>query len=598
MSKTFANLNKKKNDYKGIDSLVNVKAKEVMANIMKGKVTKEDFLALKILKEMPQIIKDQPYVIFALNYDCNSLVGLVTDLCTNVATALPTEFFNEDGSLNFKKFSSAFKVANKNGKVDHYESIFVEDINVIEFELNMCKQLKVKSKYVSNKEMKEFKRRLSNLNPETLTVVDIIKIQKDLWVLFRAWQESSIDCTKDKDKKYAVDFSEIIGAIKIRKISFSSISINEYQIKYAKYNDSENIPQLEISFNDADEENDEFIETVLTNAQHDIRCAIEPTLRKIAGIAVEANNSPYEDYVYYVKEHAELALTIQRVFSLILDLRKEKGLRLTKEDYMMLRAVIVKDAEDLGIENKMDYVRVAFGVAGVNLYVNKDNEIVVSEFSSKEFSRRVFMVEKLFGNMAVLEKALLFDARELVHEDESLKMEIEVLHVFDDVENGLYNFVNGAAYDANGNILFDSTSEFSGKVSVEDSGVYFLYNPCTEIEDIPEIDSIFVEARKLIADEDKSERGKELYDLLSSNDSYTVENCMLILSDEEGSFEVAELEDIYDIDTTREINKFYGTVGYVLNGEKPIPRKNNFLILSYNREAMAEYITRVTAFAK
>ena len=528
MSKTFKNMKKTfrqmQNSCKEqqissgdsrLDSLEKVKRQQAMKALAEGTITREDFLELKCLEQFPEELKEIAYKVFALNYDCESLVGLVTDTCTNTCTAKAESFFNENGTLNKDKFREAFPYVALNGTLEHYESVFVVDINVIEFDLAICKEYKVKCKYVSDIEMEEFARRVNNLNLDTITVADIVAIQKDLWVLFRAWQESSIDYTKDKSKKFVVAMKDVLGGITIRKISFDSISINEYEVKFAKYNNME-IPQIVIDFNEADEENDMFFETIMTDAQHDIRCAIEPVLRRIAGMAVSANNSIFEDYIINVKENAELGLTIQRIFKMILNIRKDTGIKLTKEDYALLRCIIVKDAEDLGITDRMEYVRVALGVAGCNLYVNKNDEIVVSAFDVKRFSRNIFLVEKLFGNMLVLEKALLFDSKDLIHEDKYIMMEVEPRHIYEDVENGKYTFTDGCAYDA-GNILFDTTSELSGEVIVSDEGVFFLYDPTTELDNIPEITSIFIEKKQLLADEDDTNAGQELYSLLKDN---------------------------------------------------------------------------------
>ena len=54
---------------------------------------------------------------------------------------------------------------------------------------------------------------MMEIDPDKITYEDIVKIQADLYHLFRAFQESSIDVTKDKDKDYVTKYDEIVGYV-------------------------------------------------------------------------------------------------------------------------------------------------------------------------------------------------------------------------------------------------------------------------------------------------------------------------------------------------------------------------------------------------
>ena len=209
-----------------------------------------------------------PYAVMALNYDCNSKVGPWTNLAMAICTSLPEEFFNEDGTANKDRLMKAFKVMSLNGTVEHYDSVFKARINVVDFFLKEYGVYKVKVHYVSNKEIRLFKERLENLNLNTITVEDVKAIQSDLWFLFRAWQESSIDMTKDKAKQFEIAMDEILGRIDVRtNVKFTDIIVNNYAIEAAKYNDEKEIPDFLIDFGKYDDENEDnsdvdYIETI------------------------------------------------------------------------------------------------------------------------------------------------------------------------------------------------------------------------------------------------------------------------------------------------------------------------------------------------
>lgn len=605
MSKLFKN-NMRRTNKVTINSFVEtakgVQMDVAMLELKNNNITKENFLKLKEVV-LPETVL--PYAVMALNYDCNSKVGSWTNLAMAICTALPTEFFHEDGTPNKERLTRAFKTMTLNGTVEHYESIFMAQVNIAEFFLKEYGMYKVVAYYVSNKEVKLFKERLQNLNLNTLTVEDVKAIQADLWFLFRAWQESSIDMTKDKSKQFILGMEEILGRIDVRtNVKFEDIMVNDYMIVKSKYADEETErPAYTIDFGVYDDENGEndgidFIETTISSFQHKLRCRLEEEMQEIANAYMITNNSRYAVYNKFAAANADLALTIQNCMHIIKDASYNKMNKLDNSDFMIMRAVIYQEAQDLGIEDEM-VVKVALGVAGGYAGINRAGQAYVSKFDEKAFSRNIKHVEKLFGNLLVLERGELYGS-ELVSGN-CIRVEVEAVNVYEDVENGVYKLEAGEALDKDGNVLFDINNNNTGEVEVTDEGVYYLYNVYTELDNMPEIDVVISD--KLLAEETIEERGTEAFEMLTANSSYTLVGNELQMEDEEGLFTVMTVEDAYALPedeepVTVEINKWYGNAGIAVIGEEVRKRFNKFMILSYDPVAMKNYLQEIKHFCK
>ena len=599
---------------KEIMSTNNVVSDHRWKELEEGKISKDSFLKMKELV-LPYQIKRNPIILFALNYDCDSKVGQWTNMAMAICTALPEEFFEEVNGqlkLNKKRFKKAFKVANNYGKAKHYKRVFKEGLNIHSFTLKDNESYKVYVYYVSNREVNEFADRLANLNLSTLTVEDVKNIQADLWFFFRAWQESSIDMTKDKSKQFSKKMDEILGKIQVRTgAKFQDITTNVWNIKGQKYDPEIVEPDnIEISLGKYDEENDgeevDFFETTLSRVQESIIEAVLPQLQHFADRFVNADISIYERYNDYAVQYPELALIITDVFRVVKDHNniskeeKQNGKRLTSRDYAILRAVVYNAAQELGIDAELA-VKIGFGAAGsdgIYVYTTKDGdeEIVVKEFNPAVMSKQLFCVEKIFGNIAIAEKAELLESDMVLNG--LLKQEIEPRHIFCDVEDGIYTLEEGIAYSDDDTMLFDTNCDYTGEVSVEDSGVYYLYDPLMEIDNCPDVFPIFSVKHALTDEEDEYEdRGVFTEQMLSSDNADSIE----IFESEDEVLAAVNGETVFSVDTTvnpgvYEINKWYGVAGVKFSNERPIKRSNQFLVLTYNREDMEEYVNSITQY--
>lgn len=610
MAKSFRNMNTKiseaKQTIKTASEIIEAGRQGFLEQgLLDGSITKENFLSIKEQILLPINVTNNPLLVLALNYDCNSKVGSWTNKAMNICTALPSEFLNEDGVGANDKFRKAFPSATKTGKKKHYTRIFKDELNVHTFTIFTGEKYEVTTYYVSDKEIQAFAEEIASLDLNTLTVLDIKNIQADLWFLFRAWQESAIDMTKDKDKQFGIAMDEVLGYIEVRTaVKFQDIKINHYDIKKAKYDKTvkaDKIPSLWIDFAQYDEINKDFVETTLSGAQDKIRNKAEETLQVNADAYVNhANVSELAQFVSFAKEYPELAMTIMDLFRIIKDYNntskdeKKDGKKLTNRDYALLRAIAYNDARELGVDPSL-VCAVGIGAAvSDGVYVDKrTGDIVVKEFDEKKASSQLYCVERLFGNIMVLEKGIMYGSDNAVDEL-YIKQEVDPKHVFTDVPNGRYNVANSDVTDADGNLIFDLIKRgLTGEVAVEDDGVFYLYNPLTEIYNAPAINALFI--NKTIED-GRCEDDKAVYfeSVLKGQKTYTLEGNVVSIADEK----VAFVDDDYASDNAEieDITNWYGISGIRWDGEKPIQRSNKFLLLSYDTAEVEAYINSITEY--
>lgn len=619
MAKTFGKLNKSNKMNNVVNNgMVITKGQETFRaeELLNGTITKESFLKMGKL-ELPAAIKANPLMVLALSYDQDSKVGIWTNKAMNICTALPSEFLNEDGKGANKQFNRAFINAGKgNGSNKHYERIFNEELNISIFNLIADPSFEVEAYYVSNKEINMFDKALRNLDLAELNLIDVMNIQADLWFLFRAWQESSIDMVKDKAKQFAKGMDEILGALQVRTgVSFTDILTNEYTLKSAKYDKeikSEDRPVINIDFAEYDDEDENgiFCETTLSEMQHEIRCTAEEELQAIANGFMNSDITKYEVFNRAAQDYPELAMLVMDLFRVIKDYnntnRKEKqaGKKLTSKDYALLRAILYNDAKELDIDIT-EVAQVVLGVAGsagVYSYVNKDGEevIVVKEFDDKTMSKQLYAAEYLLNNIVVLEKGILYNSP-MIYDEQYIMTEVEPHHIFEDVENGTYNFVDGKAYDGE-TLLFDTNTDYTGEVVVNDNGVFYLYDPLCEVENIPAINAVFTDE---MIEEDEVPEDQEgvaleaiLKQLIVDKGSYSIEGDVIFVN----GLDVASVDAGYAVDSEEvaeiELTKFYGIGGdcFREGKEEPSYRNNKFLLLSYNETEVEDYINSITQY--
>ena len=609
--------------YDLLKSVKGTKAGFIENGIKNFSITKEDLVEQKGLV-LPTNVRTQLVKLLALGYNSNSKVGEITNDLTAVCTARPEEFFDENGLLDKDLFCKAFKTADRyNGTINQYKSIFVEDENVFSFVLHYDNRYKVVAHYVSNEEINEFAKRISKLDLNKITPDDIIKIQSDLWYLFRAWQESSIDVVKDKSKAFKKAFDSIIGKIAVRtRMKFRDILTNEFAIKAAKYSDAE-IPRFAIDFgvydDDCNQYGVKYVETKLSDFQDSIRNTLQDKIDDIVDVYLDTNMSVYKKYTKYAHKYPELALTVANVLKLVRDYNnttkeeKREGKKLNTKDFAILRAVIFNDADSLDIDRD-DVVKVAIGTACVDVYVDRGGNIVIKDFNDKKASDNMDYIEKIFGNMMLIEDAEIFDVEDMVY-DHMIKTEVEPFHIFENVEPGIYTMINGDVFSDEGELLFDTLEDYNGDVEVTEEGtVVYYYDPVDEVSELPDID--FILSNQMLDAEGKIDLDGETRGIALDGKLDTIEGKinMTIDAAEDNGLEygiaVIDNNSYFEVDSTVKpgeysFNKFYGIGGAKMvrsideDGDeiiKQIKRNNMFLFLEYDEAEMKNYIQKVTMF--
>ena len=617
MAKTYGKLNKSNKMNNAVNNNVVIgKGQQTFRaeELLNGTITKESFLKLGKI-ELPATIKANPLMVIALSYDQDSKVGLWTNRAMNICTALPSEFIDGEKGANHQ-FTNAFINAGKgNGSNKHYTRIFDTALNISVFGLVYDPAFEVEAYYVSNKEINMFDKQLRNLDLEELNIIDVMNIQADLWFLFRAWQESSIDMTKDKAKQFAKGMDEILGELKVRTgVSFTDILTNEYTLKSAKYNKeikTHELPTINIDFAEYDDEDEDgyFCETTLSEMQHQIRLTAEEELQVIADGFMNSDITKYEVYNRAAQDQPELAMLVMDLFRVIKDYNnvsreeKQAGKKLTSKDYALLRAILYSDAKELDIDIT-EVAQVVLGVAGsagVYSYVNKDGEevIVVKEFDAKTMSKQLYAAELLLNNIVVLEKGILYNSP-MVYEEQFILTEVEPHHIFADVENGTYKMVNGNAYGEDDELLFDTNTDYNGEVIVNDNGVFYLYDPLCEVEDIPYINAVFT--NEIIEDDETPEHQvgvaleAALKALVAEQGVYSIEGDVIFVN----GLDVAAVDAGYAVDSEEvvetQLTKFYGVGGNRFNGETELRRNHKFLLLNYDEAEVEDYVNNITQY--
>ena len=144
-------------------------------------------------------------------------VGKITNVMSTICSITKESWTNEDGSINKDLFYNAFACADKKnpGHKDHWDTIFKEGTPSVTKGVSLSHYVEMAYDiyYISNVEITAFKNQMMEIDPDKITYEDIVKIQADLYHLFRAFQESSIDVTKDKDKDYVTKYDEIVGYV-------------------------------------------------------------------------------------------------------------------------------------------------------------------------------------------------------------------------------------------------------------------------------------------------------------------------------------------------------------------------------------------------
>ena len=210
----------KKATYKTAETR-NVEKLSIIANKIRNRkrVSKDKALKLASMKLNDMLGKGRDKTSFmsmAFSEE-EQQVGKLTAQMSIICSLTKEAWCKEDGSIDTELFYSAFKCCDKKnpGVNESWEPVFKEDGISLTKDLRLSNfvEMAYDVYYISNIEILRFKDQLEGLDPTKITYEDIIAIQNDLYHLFRAFQESSIDVVKDKKKAYKVKWDDIVGTV-------------------------------------------------------------------------------------------------------------------------------------------------------------------------------------------------------------------------------------------------------------------------------------------------------------------------------------------------------------------------------------------------
>jgi hypothetical protein len=316
---------------------------------------------------------------------------------------------------------------------------------------------------VTNEEMAMLKDRIAAMSKDKMTVEDAKLVQADLPPFVRAWQESSIDVSKDKDKVFNIRMDQVLGKTEtlsqLTKKYKDSISFGFDAVKKAKHA-GKIVPDFKYT-NDAVEKDAPVVDLMGC-----VNIALqETTVEKLNGalksLYAVSNNDLYAPFINDAQISKELAYYIKSIYNICYDsIDDEYGL--TKERFEVLRNVIYTAALNYGVDRE-DVIKVAIATAMTKVYKDKEGNIITKDANVNRFKQ--YPVANIFPDefVSVLTDMPMYD---------TFIPEETISNITRDIEdNEEIIFVNGVSED--GCIeLYDT--EFNGAlVEYEGNLIHF-----------------------------------------------------------------------------------------------------------------------------
>jgi hypothetical protein len=348
-------------------SMKNVKANrqaKIMNKVVDGTVSLDNLQAMENIDFLNVL---NPIQLMQKIYNAESLVGAVTVVVGNICNVDVTD------PAAFKEFKEKLVMLKGNKAHASYgDSIWVQGVNVF-----MGYHFTTGHFYcyyqVTNAEMKAIEDKIAKMSKSKMTVADALALQSDLTPILRAWQESSIDVTKDKTKKFNYDFRKFFKKIDVVSTFCKKHADEIVMNSKTVYKDADK-NQFKITL--PSDNNEEVCKDLVGDVTEEIRTAAEEFYNgDVLDLLKYADMEAYKPFVGYAREHKELAIFIKDIYQLCYNSLNDKTAKLTKDDYALLRNVIYTKAFDLGMEFA-DVVKVAIDVAMTTVKETKEGIVV------------------------------------------------------------------------------------------------------------------------------------------------------------------------------------------------------------------------------
>ena len=321
-------------------------------------------------------------------YSAGSKVGSTT---TKGQNAYMIDVQTDEG---FEAFKKALVMLKDRDIHEPYTTVWREGYNMFTFNFENGKHYVYY--VVTNEEIAMLRDKIQAMSKSKMTKEDAVALQSDLPPFIRAFQESSIDVSKDKDKVFSLDrkptdlgaFLNTIGVYShLTKTYKDSIDFGFKAIKQAKHA-GKMIPSFKCTNEARDKKN-----PVMDLMGHVTKTLEETATDKLNGAVKElyavSDNSLYLPFVDCAEISKELAYFIKSVYRVCYASRTEE-INITDEEYATMRNVIYTKATSLGVDRE-DVIRIAIATAmtSVTKRITDDNKeiIVTKDANVDKFSK-------------------------------------------------------------------------------------------------------------------------------------------------------------------------------------------------------------------
>ena len=358
-----------------VETLTDNRTNEVVNKVYDGSIGLKQLLNIKDkCIDMTQCVK--PIQVMQKIYSAGSEVGPTTVKGQN---AYMIDVTTDEG---FEAFKDALVMLKDRNAHEPYTTVWTEGYNMFTFQFENGKHYVYY--VVTNEEIAMLRDKITAMSKSQITKEDACALQADLPPFIRAFQESSIDVSKDKDKVFTLDgkpvtikaFLSTIGVYShLTKTYKDSIDFGFAAVKQAKHA-GKIVPDFKYTNEARDAEN-----PVMDLMGHVTKALEETATAKLNGSVKElyavADNSLYAPFVGDAEISKELAYFIKSVYRVCYASKTEE-IRITDEEYATMRNVIYSKATSLGIDRE-DVIRVAIATAmtTVNKQITEDNEEII-----------------------------------------------------------------------------------------------------------------------------------------------------------------------------------------------------------------------------
>ena len=370
-----------------VETLVDERTDEVLSTVYDGTIGLKQLLNItEKCIDMTQC--EKPIQVMQKIYSAGSKVGSTT---TKGQNAYMIDVQTDEG---FEAFKSALVMLKDRDIHEPYTTVWREGYNMFTFQFENGKHYVYY--VVTNEEIAMLRDKIQAMSKSKMTKEDAVALQSDLPPFIRAFQESSIDVSKDKDKVFTLDGKTIgleafLNTIKVyshlTKTYKDSIDFGFKAIRQAKHA-GKIIPCFKYTNDARDAEN-----PVMDLMGHVTKTLEETATDKLNGAVKElyavSDNSLYLPFVDCAEISKELAYFIKSVYRVCYASRTEE-INITDEEFATMRNVIYTKATSLGVDRE-DVIRIAIATAmtSVTKQITDDNKeiIVTKDANVDKFSK-------------------------------------------------------------------------------------------------------------------------------------------------------------------------------------------------------------------